>query len=362
MRYMEFRKLSRESSSLLDFVRGGAAQLVVVGHGISFTGIAPYLKQPNFPWMQNIAVLIFFILSGFLITCSLVGKAKNDDYQYFNYVVDRSARIYTTFFPALIFVLCIDFLSIFLDGSEYGYWSAFDVKTFVGNVFLLQDFPGLPVTSFGSARPFWTLAIEWWIYLFVGAVFFFTFKKKRFILLACVVIFSVVPLYNLLGGRGNGLFSYWLFGSIIYFLWRSRLIDRLSTKVKVGLLVSVSSLAVLRVMDTLVEYEPVFAFLLAVNILLMIDLAPQLRWNRRFSFGARFFAGYSYTLYLVHYSIYDFLVSHWGQGAIVFATGFIASNLVAAVMGHFFEEKGARFVKGRFYQVLGMNLGVPKVR
>lgn len=165
---MELRKLPSESSSLLDFVRGGAAQLVVVGHGISFTGVAPYLKQPNFPWVRNIAVLVFFILSGFLITYSLLGKAKKDDYQYFNYLVDRSARIYATFLPALVFVLFIDFLSIRLSESGYRYWSAFDVKTFVGNLFLLQDFPGLPITSFGSARPFWTLAIEWWIYLLSG--------------------------------------------------------------------------------------------------------------------------------------------------------------------------------------------------
>lgn len=333
---------------------------MVVGHGISFTGIAPYLKQPSFPWMQNIAVLIFFILSGFLITCSLVGKAKNDDYQYFNYVVDRSARIYTTFFPALIFVLCIDLLSIFLDGSEYGYWSAFDVKTFVGNVFLLQDFPGLPVTSFGSARPFWTLAIEWWIYLFVGAVFFFTFKKKRFILLACVVIFSVVPLYNLLGGRGNGLFSYWLFGSAIYFLWASRFLDQVSTKIKVTLLVLGVTLAAYRVINTMLEYEPLFATLLAINILLLIDLAPRLRLNKEFSVGAAFVAGYSYTLYLVHYSIYDFLVSHWGQGVGVFVAGFVFSNLAAMAMGSFFEERGARFVKRCVYRFL--DLGYAKAK
>jgi hypothetical protein len=49
---------------------------------------------------------------------------------------------------------------------------------------MLQDFPGLPITSFGSARPFWMLAIEWWIYLFVGAVFFFIVKKKSAMLLA----------------------------------------------------------------------------------------------------------------------------------------------------------------------------------
>lgn len=321
----------------------------MVGHGISFTGIAPYLKQPNFPWMQNIAVLVFFILSGFLITCSLVGKAKNDDYQYFNYFVDRSARIYTTFLPALVFVFCIDLLSIFLDESGYKYWSAFDAKTFVGNLFLLQDFPGLLITSFGSARPFWTLAIEWWIYLFVGALFFFIIKKRSFALLACVVVFSVVPIYNLVGGRGNGLFSYWLFGSAIYFLWASRFLDQVSTKAKIALLTLCVALAAYRVMDTLVEYEPIFAVLLAINILLFIDLAPRMSLSKAFSGGAAFVAGYSYTLYLVHYSIYDFLVTHWGQGVGVFITGFVVSNLIAMAMGHFFEENGARIVKIRFY-------------
>ena len=71
---MEFRKISTESSTLLDFIRG-AAQLVVVGHGISFSGIAPYLQQPRFPYLQNIAVLVFFIISGFVISYSLSGKS-----------------------------------------------------------------------------------------------------------------------------------------------------------------------------------------------------------------------------------------------------------------------------------------------
>ncbi|WP_297791925.1 acyltransferase [uncultured Marinobacter sp.] len=352
MPYLEHRKLSSESSSLLDFVRGGAAQLVVIGHGISFTGIAPYLKQPNFPWMQNIAVLVFFIISGFLITYSLIGKAKNDNYQYFDYLVDRSARIYTTFLPSLVFVFWIDLLSISLGDSGYRYWSAFDVKTFVGNIFLLQDFPGLPITSFGSARPFWTLAMEWWIYLFVGAVFFFIVKTRSSVLLVCGIVFSVVPLYNLLGGRGNGLFSYWLFGSVIYFFWASRFLDRLSVKGKVTLLFLGVVLASYRVMDTLVEYEPIFAMLLAINILLLIDLAPRLHLNKAFSIGAASVAAYSYTLYLVHYSIYDFMVTHWGQGVGIFVVGFVASNLVAMGMGYFFEERGARFVKEKFYRLV----------
>ncbi len=352
MSYTEFRKLSYESSIQLDVLRGGAAQLVVVGHGISFTGIAPYLGQPNFPWMQNIAVLVFFILSGFLITYSLAGKAKKDNYQYSNYLVDRAARIYTTFLPALIFVLCVDSVSILMSDSGYRYWSAFNVRTFVGNIFLLQDFPGIQITSFGSARPFWTLAIEWWIYLFVGAVFFFTLKKRSVMLLGCAVAFSAVPLYNFVGGRGNGLFSYFLLGSVIYFLWSARLLDKLSARTKLALLVLGVVLASYRVTNTLVEYEPIFAVLLAINILLLIDLAPRLNLNTSFSVGAAFVAGYSYTLYLIHYSIYDFLVAHWGEGLSVFFTGLLVSNLVAMMMGYFFEEQGSRYVKKRFYGFL----------
>ena len=51
--------------------------------------------------MQNIAVLIFFILSGFLITYSTLRKktfARN--YSIFNYFIDRFTRIYVAFIPA----------------------------------------------------------------------------------------------------------------------------------------------------------------------------------------------------------------------------------------------------------------------
>ena len=141
-----------------------------------------------------------------MISYSLAGKAKNKNYQYLDYLVDRAARIYTTFIPALVFVLFIDSFNILYNEDIYQYWSAFNLRTFVGNLLMLQDFPGLPITSFGSARPFWTLAIEWWIYLFVGAVFFFIVKKKNAPLLALIALFSFVPIYNLFGGRGNGLF------------------------------------------------------------------------------------------------------------------------------------------------------------
>ena len=60
-------KLSEGGSVILDLIRGVSSQLVVVGHGISFFGIFAFLHQPNFPWMQNIAVLIFFYFQVLLL-------------------------------------------------------------------------------------------------------------------------------------------------------------------------------------------------------------------------------------------------------------------------------------------------------
>ncbi len=221
-------KITEGTSITLDLIRGISAQLVVVGHGISYCGILTFLHQPNFPWIQNIAVLIFFLLSGFLITYSTTTKnIKKASYSFLQYFIDRFTRIYTAFIPALIFVLFIDSINIYLNGDEYAFYSAFNLKTLVGNILMFQDYPILRylpqefrLTSFGSARPFWTLAVEWWIYLFYGFTVLVFIKDEKIKLSQLFVLggLSIAPLIYLVGGRGGGLMVYWLFGSVVYLI------------------------------------------------------------------------------------------------------------------------------------------------
>ena len=70
-------KLSENSSLGLDVIRIIAIQMVVIGHGIRFTGVFPFFHFPNFPWIQNIGVVVFFLLSGFLITHVTLKKMNN---------------------------------------------------------------------------------------------------------------------------------------------------------------------------------------------------------------------------------------------------------------------------------------------
>ena len=134
MKNLDF-KLSEGSSIALDLIRGISAQLVVVGHGLAFFGLARFLHEPSFPWMQNIAVLVFFLLSGFLIPYSVNRRSNRDtDYSFSYFFVDRFSRIYIPFLTALVFVFAIDWLSRAIDPATYKYSAAFNPKTFVAFV------------------------------------------------------------------------------------------------------------------------------------------------------------------------------------------------------------------------------------
>lgn len=354
------KKLTKNSSTTLDLFRAISSQLVVIGHGVSFCGIAVSLHLPNFPWMQNIAVVIFFILSGFLISYSLGRKKNNDDYKLPHYIVDRFSRIYVAFIPALFFVFLVDSLSLKINGELFRYEDNFNIRTFIGNVFMLQDFPTLNfVSSFGSARPLWTLAIEWWIYIYVG-VLFFSFKKNpiKSSSIIFIILLSFVPIYNLFGGRGNGLTLYWVYGFLAFYIWNTDILRKFSL-IQIMVLIFILTLtltltltASYTVISTLKEYYPLFALYLSGVILLCIEASSRIKFHDWIRSYSKFFSTYSYTLYLIHYSIFDLLVTYYGGGYITFLFGFFASNISAYILGRLLEVTATKYVKNSMYGLL----------
>jgi peptidoglycan/LPS O-acetylase OafA/YrhL len=102
------------------------------------------------------------------------------------------------------------------------------------------------------------------------------------------------------------------------------------------------------------EYEPIFAFILALMLLLIIDIYE----NKRFSgFSKKLIkinASYSYTLYLTHYSILDFLYVQFKglvNPYILFVLGFVLSNIVSFAIGYYSENILTSKVKSFLYRV-----------
>jgi peptidoglycan/LPS O-acetylase OafA/YrhL len=358
---MKDYKLTEGSSVVLDLIRGLSSQVVVIGHGISYFGIFTMLHQPNFPWMQNFAVLMFFLLSGFLIPYSIVRNCSlKMNYTFKHYFIDRVSRIYTTLIPALIFVLILDLLSKNLNPSSYMYTNAFNLKTFVGNLLMLQDFRTFSfslkdsITSFGSARILWTLAIEWWIYLFFGYLLLVISKKRKLNILNLIIIlaFSLVPVYNLVFGRGTGLTTYWLFGALAYLISTLNILKEINKNLKLILIVIVITLSMHRAHIVMNAYDPLVAFSLAIAMWLIIDRCRGAKFSKKAIQLIKFNASYSFTLYIIHYSILDFIKSHFNQGLnpyILFVIAFVIANVISMLIGRYTELGLTKKVKTYLY-------------
>lgn len=339
-------RLSTGESLALDLVRGVAAQVVVVGHALIFFKIYPVDGNTHPFLIQNAGVVVFFVLSGFLISYTVAQKRSSPRYTFRTYFVDRFVRIFTAFAPALLFILAFDlvFKAVF-GAAAYSFKDAFDAKTFAGNALMIQDFPlwevlpRLPlhldarITSFGSGRPLWTVAIEWWMYLLYG---FLIFRREiRLPLVAKTLILAgllVVPLWNI-GGRGNGLTFVWFAGVAVFLLRDSKLaaIRPRDALVTIGIL-SAGALWRLR-LSSLDVYDPLFAAFLAAMLLFGLVALRQVQ-VRHDTVGARVIrrvADYSFSLYLIHYSVLVFLAEYNGRAGRwpLFLTGLIASNVVA---------------------------------
>ena len=300
-----------DTSTSLDALRALAAQAVCVGHGFSFFGVAGGFRPPYFPFIQNIGVLIFFIMSGFLITATLSHNSEKLDYGFGRYFIDRFARIYSGLLPALALVIIVDGLTIWLT-SAAAIARYYDAKTLFANLAMLEGYRGilanrLQWATFGSDSPLWTLAIEWQIYMFVGAAFFLFKQRGTWLLLVPIALFSgQTALHFLFGafqddGVGQGLFALWLGGSALYLLL-ARYVPPLWISIPLSVL-SICAYGYTVVPGHEYNMATYPALILAVGSMVAITQKTKVLRSARTVWVVRTAADYSFTLYLIHHTI-----------------------------------------------------------
>ncbi|GFE51047.1 acyltransferase [Roseobacter cerasinus] len=326
--------MSPGQSTLLDAIRALAAHFVLLGHILSLS-IFPGLRTG----LGDLGVIIFFILSGFLIAATSTQKADLGRYNFRDYLLDRAFRIFTPYVPALFAVLILDGLTMrFSTASTYAEY--FTVQDFAASLFMLQQFPpgilldqvfGLEaakLSTFGSARPFWTVANEWWLYVSFGLIFFGIASKKRKLGLGFLLVAAIFPVFNFVAGTGEGLSLLWVFMALIGVLYarsRQKFEAHISTfqaqnagfklilATAVGCILALATVRFIWISYLHPSLAPgmpvVYDFnlyvLIAAAISLMFVLAAQITkpLGRK---PIQFFADYSYSLYLIHYSIIYF--------------------------------------------------------
>lgn len=312
-------KLTTSQSLGLDLIRGLSAQMVLAGHAYSMAW-GHHLPIP----IQNFGVLSFFVLSGFLVTRSVVNKPGT--YRFGDYLVDRGTRIFVPYIPAIAFVVIF--------GFAFDLGGVVDTRTLIANLFMLETYPNfngmLPeFPAIGTAGVFWSVAMEWWIYMGMATFFFF----KRWPIWSVVLI--VPGLYVLLNNVVIGIFGIvWLIGAAGVFV-----VPRLSEGYRwhsIALVLLIVCALRLRFVQGNVS-DLKFMVLYCAFFFSAIKAIANYKWNYSIAEPVKFVAGYSYTLYLTHYTVIV-TINKVLSGTDFVILSVIVANIVAIVMWFAFER------------------------
>ncbi|ADW68908.1 acyltransferase family protein [Granulicella tundricola] len=301
-----------------DFLRLALAVLVIYSHSFPL-GLSSDAQEPIFRWTNgqmtggSIAVDLFFIMSGFLITASAERSGS-----VFSFLKKRVLRIYPAFVVASLLSAVVvvpmaaahfaynspiarvgDFLLQTLRLVEFHYNSAF----------LTNPYPG---AINGST---WSVSFEFWCYIGVALLLVSTLLRRRILLLAAFLTSVLVSvLFQLKGWIFGGKLLGLILGSpqlwarllplylagVVFYLFRDRI--RLSHTLAI-----VSGLALVAACWTPIGWTALFPFA-GTYLVFYLAFTPWLRLHR---FGR--FGDFSYGTYLYAFPITQLLMKHFAH-------------------------------------------------
>lgn len=259
----------------VDALRGIAALSVCWFHytNAQFTEqFGAYQASGRYGWL---GVQIFFVISGFIIPFSLFRAGYRIRY-FFRFMLKRIARLDPPFLTSIVIVVSGYWLSSLLPGHPPYHVPWAQVFAHLGYV---NAFLGMPWLQ----MPYWSLAIEFQYYIFVGLCFPILALRKRIAPVLIITLFAALTTV----ARGNqALLPHYLPLFVVGILsFRHKTLGVRARDTLTGLLVA--QLLVVWVdgwMEGMVSMAACAAILL-VNV------------NHRV---LKFFGNISYSLYLIH--------------------------------------------------------------
>lgn len=362
--------MSDMASAYLDALRAVGANMVIVAHVHAlYLGNDP----ARFPF-GSLGVAVFFLLSGFLIMQSMLNWLNKPEPRFPGFIADRVARIMTPYLPALVFVAVAN---VTLIRSTYGpTGQSTGVLAFLGNLLLLQDhaaFQGLElaridfpwrIRQYNSAEPFWTIAVEMWIYVSVGLFFFCLIQREkidRLVGIALAAIAFPVLIWNAAAGGGKSLSLIWLLGALagyLFHLWRAKGYANLRS---VASTVTLFGLIALVGRAGKIGFEPYDFQTATLMAMVMFGVLALLMCTQNapaaLCRSVKFMASYSYSLYLFHNTVLIVVLENvstqrvWSHVAIAVVAAHICAYLLYMTFERHYRIVG-RWLRPKFERLL----------
>ncbi|MEI0850062.1 acyltransferase family protein [Pseudomonas aeruginosa] len=334
----DFKKIDRRSSLELDSLRGLSAILVLVAHSFQIF-VAP-VNSSMYGMLGLIAqasVMLFFALSGFLITKSITNNYSHG-FDVKKYCADRINRIIPPLLVSLAICIALWYMAPFAfpNGTrDFIYTSDFmaregfyiDLESIIGTLFFLN---GFIVKNISANAPLWSLPYEVWYYVAAGIVV--SIRGKAGLIISAILMM-------LLGVLSKTFFLYsivWFSGAAACIAHNKGANDRALSSV---ILYTFSSIAAVIGAYYLYKFTRVSSpSQIDMRIIALYNASIGIAFSSfifRIAAGKsafiKYFSGtarFSYTLYVIHFPILLF-----AYGASQPDVSDITRSLVASVIG-----------------------------
>ena len=307
-------------SVVISLLRGCAAIMVAAAH----------LRAEVFPGLRSVAdaslwykgfafatgfshhaVLVFFVISGWLVGGSLLNKIGQRD-AIANFAIDRMSRLWTVLIPTFVLSLLFGLGSGVLNAHSVDFsTSAYSARSFAGNLIGLQT---VTLPNFGENFALWSLANETWYYtMFPLLVLLFT-ARSNLTRVACGA--TLVVLATALPAAMIAYFAIWLLGVAF-----SRIRIECGNGARIGWLALLAAVSVYyRLTGNLDNFDLTTlrqdlvcsAMLLVFLSSLQFKGGAASKLLRPATSVGKFFADFSFSLYVLHLPLIA-LLTHWGM-------------------------------------------------
>ncbi|HYA79626.1 MAG TPA: acyltransferase [Methylocystis sp.] len=309
--------MNERLSNFIALARWVAAAMVLLGHVASFIQIPDIMVAPHGPgvyawWFltafSHQAVLVFFVISGFLVGGDLLRKRARTEPFLRTYMINRFSRIYVVMVPTLLYGFLLDSLGreLFPHSGVYDapfFAGVFNPMNMIWALFQLQT---IWTSQAGTNGPLWSLACEMWYYVtfpllllpFSGA-YSRNAKIAGFCLGACAAIAMSIPNSPFLFGYGV-----WVLGALMRVAPRPPI---RSVLLSLALFLATITVVRLAARGPLVDAHPFVSTLADMaaaasfaNLLLALRFAPPKGLFANLGSIHTRFSDFSYSLYATH--------------------------------------------------------------
>ena len=293
--------MARHSLIALNLMRGLAAVTVLQSHlrGDSFVeygalpvsqhraGVELFFAATR---LGHEAVMVFFVLSGFLVGGQVLARLNQNRFDLEDYAMDRATRIFIPLIPACLLTAAIE---------TFLFRQPTPLSHLIVNMIGLNEVVGY---SLPPNPVLWSLSYEIWFYILAGALGYAISKRLNAttaaVLAVCVLVFAILQIRYLI---------FWLLGALISTCTEIRFKGVIAIA---GLILGVTGSALYQLAAAShslipVAYVPPLAaecmmcLGIAIGLPFLVDPALD-RFLRPVQRLATALAGFSYTLYLTH--------------------------------------------------------------